>query len=190
MIKEFKFEKKKTVNTSDPLPAGGYVAKIMGAELIKYDWGDVLKLSFDIAEGEQKEFFAMQYRGNTNEDKKWKGTFRITIPNEESEYFESQLKTWSNFIACMEESNAGYIFDWDEAKFKNKLIGVLFRNKEWEYNNMTGWTTECCAVRSAIDIREGNFKIPRDKPLKNRPSSAGVSGFTEATAEDDDDLPF
>ena len=38
------------------LPAGGYVLKIMKAEEVKYDWGSVLLISFDVAEGECKDF--------------------------------------------------------------------------------------------------------------------------------------
>ena len=191
MIKSYNGYKPERTTARETLPAGGYVAKIMDATVINYDWGDVLKVDFDIAEGEYKGFFAADYRNNTNDDKKWRGTYRINIPNESNQYFDSQRKSFNNFIACLEETNSGFHFDWDESKLKGKGIGVLFRNKEWEYNGSTGWTTECCAVTTAKDVREGNFKMPKDKPLKAKTASTGTySASAFAPVEDDSDLPF
>ena len=191
MIKSYNGFKPERTTTRETLPAGGYVAKIMDATVISYDWGDVLKVDFDIAEGEYKGFFATDYRNNTNDDKKWRGTYRINIPNESNQYFDSQRKSFNNLIACLEETNSGFHFDWDESKLKGKGIGVLFRNKEWEYNGSTGWTTECCTVTTAKDIREGNFKMPKDKPLKAK--AANTDAYSEtvfAPVDDDADLPF
>lgn len=182
----FKAERRKEM-----LPVGGYVAKIMDASVIKYDWGEKLKIDFDIAEGEYKGFFTNDYRNNTNDDKKWRGSYYITIPNENNQYFDSQRKSFNNLIACLEETNAGYHFDWDEAKLKGKGIGVLFRNEEWSYQGSTGWKTKCCAVTTAKDVREGNFKMPKDKPLKAKTASTGAYSETAFVPVDDDsDLPF
>lgn len=191
MIKSYNGFKSERTTARETLPAGGYVAKIMDATVINYDWGDVLKVDFDVVEGEHKGFFTADYRNNLNDDKKWRGTYRINIPDERNQYFDSQRKSFNNFIACLEETNSGFHFDWDESKLKGKGIGVLFRNKEWEYNGSTGWTTECCAVTTAKDIRDGNFKMPKDKPLKAKTASAGTYPALAFTpAEDDSDLPF
>ena len=191
MIKSYNGFKPERTSTRETLPAGGYVAKIMDATVINYDWGDVLKVDFDIAEGEYKGFFATDYRNNTNDDKKWRGTYRINIPNESNQYFDSQRKSFNNFIACLEETNSGFHWAWDETALKGKGIGVLFRNKEWEYNGSTGWTTECCTVTTAKDIREGNFKMPKDKPLKAKAANTGAYSETAFVPVDDDaDLPF
>lgn len=191
MIKSYNGFKPERTSTRETLPAGGYVAKIMDATVIDYSWGSVLKVDFDIAEGDYKNFFANDYRNNTNDDKKWRGSYRINIPDERNQYFDSQRKSFNNFIACLEETNSGFHWDWDESKLKGKGIGVLFRNKEWEYNDSTGWTTECCAVTTAKDIREGNFKMPKDKPLKAKTASTGAySASAFAPVEDDSDLPF
>ena len=191
MIKSYNGFKPERTTARETLPAGGYVAKIMDATVINYDWGDKLKVDFDIAEGEYKGFFANDYRNNTNDDKKWRGTYRINIPNESNQYFDSQRKSFNNFIACLEETNSGFHWAWDETELKGKGIGVLFRNKEWEYNGSTGWTTECCAVTTAKDIREGNFKLPKDKPLKAKETASATSFSNAFTAVDDDaDLPF
>ena len=188
-MKKFDVEIKRSVSGSDPLPVGGYVAKIMKAEVKEYDWGDVLVVSFDIAEGEYKDFFANQYKANTNEDKKWKGNFRINVPQEGNQWFDSQKRTFGNAIACIEDSNAGYHWDWDEAKLKGKLVGVLFRNFEWEVNGNTGWSTECGTFVSVDDIRNGNYRQMKDRPLKNKPVDVKptVADFEEISTED---LPF
>lgn len=189
-MKKFDVEIKRNSGSGEPLPAGGYVAKIMNAEVKEYSWGEVLVISFDIAEGEYKDFFANQYKANTNEDKKWKGNFRITVPQESNAYFASQKRMFGNAIACIEESNAGYHWNWDETTLKNKLVGVLFRNFEWEMNGNTGWSTECCTLTSVDDIRNNKFKMPKDKPLKNKPATTtNTADFTEID-EADSDLPF
>ena len=190
MIRSYNGFKAERTATKETLPAGGYVAKIMDASVIKYDWGEVLKIDFDIAEGEYKGFFTNDYRANTSDNKKWRGNYRINIPNENNQYFDSQRKSFNNLIACLEETNAGYHFDWDEAKLKGKGIGVLFRNKEWEYNDSTGWTTECCAVTTAEDIRNGKFKTPKDKALKKTGYTAAASTSFAELDDDDSDLPF
>lgn len=189
-MQSFNVEIKRSKGSSEPLPAGGYVAKIMNAEVINYSWGEQLVLSFDVSEGEHKGFFAEQYKANQSEDKRWKGNFRLTVPDEKNQYFESQLRAFGNAIACIEESNGGYHWDWNESGLKGKTIGVLFRNKEWEYNGSTGWTTECCTVVSADEIRSKKFKMPKDKPLKNRSAQQTQSAAAVFDEVLDDDLPF
>lgn len=195
-MRKFDVEIKRSVSGNDPLPAGGYVAKIMNAEVKEYTWGEVLVISFDVAEGEYKDFFANQYRANTNEDKKWKGNLRITVPQEGNQYYDSQKRTFGNCIACIEESNPGYHWDWNERNLKGKLVGVLFRNFEWEMDGNTGWSTEACTFVSVDDVRSGNFKTPKDKPLKKKesnstsyvPTSYGQPNLQPI--DNEDDLPF
>ena len=188
-MKKFDVDIKRSVSGSDPLPVGGYVAKIMNAEVKEYNWGDVLVVSFDIAEGDYKDFFANQYKANTNEDKKWKGNFRINVPQEGNQWYDSQKRSFGNAIACIEESNSGYHWDWDEAKLKGKMVGVLFRNYEYDVQGRTGWSTECGTFVSVDDIRNGNFRQMKDRPLKNKPVETKpiVADFEEISTED---LPF
>ena len=190
-MKQFSgFESKKSGGAHEPLPAGGYVAKILNVEEVSYSWGSVLLLSFDILEGEFKDFFANDYRSQDREDKKWRGTFRLRIPLDDGSEKDGWTKrAFGNAIWSIEASNPGYHWDWNEQGLKGKLLGVLFRNKEWEFNGNTGWTTECCALTSVEDIRNGKFRQPKDKPLKNKPAETASSGFAEISG-DDGDLPF
>lgn len=180
----------------EPLPAGGYVAKILDAKVQSYDFGDMLVLSFDVAEGDFKDFFKTDYQNNPREDKKWRGTFRLSIPKDDgTEKDEWSKNGFNNFIFAIEDSNPGYSWGWDETTLKGKMIGVLFRNKEWEMNGNSGWTTECCAVEAVSIIREGKFKQPKDKPLTNKKSAYGGNstasggGFSEIE-DSDGELPF
>ena len=192
------FEAKKSTATTEALPAGGYVAKIMKAEIAEYSWGDVLIISFDIAEGDYKGYFRKRWDADASSDygQKWKGNFRLNIPSEKSKYPDSDKRAFNNAIWAIQVSNPKYKWAWQEETLKGKMIGVLFRNKEWEKDGNTGWTTECCTVTSVDDIRNGDFTIPKDKPLKNtsttRTSAQEVSAaaFETAATVDDDEVPF
>ena len=191
-MKEFNgLEIKKSVGASAPLPAGGYVAKILNAKVEEYSWGEVLVISFDIADGEYKDFFSKQYKENTREDKKWKGNFRLTVPNEGNQYFDSQKRTFGNAIWAIEESNPSFRWAWDENALKGNMVGVLFRNFEWEMDDgRSGWSTECCTFVSVEDVRTGNFKQPKDKPLRNKSTNKAPSSNFTVIDDSLDDLPF
>ena len=183
-------EIKKSVGASEPLPAGGYVAKILNAKVEEYSWGEVLVISFDIAEGEYKDFFSKQYKENTREDKKWKGNFRLTVPQESNQYFDSQKRTFGNAIWAIEESNQGYHWDWNEDALKGKMVGVLFRNFEYDVEGRHGWSTECCTFVSVEDVRTGNFKQPKDKPLRNKTANNAIESNFSDLDEVESGLPF
>ena len=183
-------EIKKSVGASGPLPAGGYVAKILNAKVEEYSWGEKLVISFDIAEGEYKDFFRNQYNENTREDKKWKGNFRLTVPNEGNQYFDSQKRTFGNAIWAIEESNPSFRWAWDENALKGKMVGVLFRNFEWAMEDRTGWSTEACTFVSVENVRSGNFKQPKDKPLRNKATNNANANSFAPLDDSADDLPF
>ena len=56
-IKGYKEATATSFSKAERLPAGGYVLKVLDVKEESYDWGDVIILRFDIAEGEQKGFF-------------------------------------------------------------------------------------------------------------------------------------
>jgi hypothetical protein len=189
------YEAKKSEAAGAALPAGGYVAKILGAEVKEYEWGDVLIISFDIAEGDYKGYFANRWKADENSDfeRKWKGIYRLNIPSDKSRYPDSDKRNFNNCMWAVETSNKGYTWGWDESTLKGKMIGVLFSNREWEMNGNTGWTTECSHVTSIGDIRGGTFTTPKDKPLKK--SETPKESPTEQAQKladiiSDDELPF
>ena len=185
------FEAKVSSGAREVLPAGGYVARIISAKVEENDYGERLVIAFDICEGDYREFFKRDFDGNTNEDKKWRGVYRASIPTDDgSEKDGWKKRTMNNVIGSFEASNDGYHWDWDEKKLKGKIVGVLFRNKEWEMHGRTGWTTECCALTSADNIRDGKFKMPKDKPLDGSSATPPTYSGAFVEAEDSGDLPF
>lgn len=182
MIKKYSgFEAKIPSGGGEKLPVGGYICKILNPEVAEYSWGNVLVLNIDVDQGEYKGFYANQYKNNTNEDKKWKGTLRINLPKDDGSEKDGWTKnTFNNFVGCVEEANPGFRWAWDERgfcdeqKLKGKLIGVAVREEEWEYNGKTGWANRPWKVIpvSAIEDCKLNEKWLAPKPLVNKPASA------------------
>ena len=193
-MKAFNGFEAKAVKGSEHLPAGGYVAEVKEAKIVLAKNGrEMLQISFDIAEGDKKEFFKTDFLNQSSKDKKWKGVYRLFVPTDDgSEKDVWAKRTFGNAIWSFEESNNGFHWAWNEADLKGKLVGVLYRDKEWEHNGNTGWTTECCALTDIASIREGSFKMPKAKELpksENAAASAFDSQFSGILA-DDADLPF
>lgn len=187
------YSAKKASGAREILPAGGYVAQIKAAKVAQYSWGERLEVAFDIVEGEFAGFFDRDYKNNSREDKKWRGVIRISIPTDDDDPEKDSWKRniFENFTYCLEDSNAAYTWDWDENKLKGKKIGVLFNNFEWEINGKSGWSTECRRTVTVDDIREGNFKIPADRPLKNKKHTTNsINADDFSPADDGDDVPF
>lgn len=177
------------------LPAGGYVVKIKKAVVRTYTGQngsfDKLEIAFDIAEGEYKDFFANDLKAQTGEDKKWKGVLRLFVPTDDGS--ERDAKTKSIFkgnIEAVEDSNAGYHWDWEEKNLTGKTVGVIFRNEEWEFNDKRGWKAQPFKFISAAKIREGKFTLPKDKPLNNSAAAPQTKPAADFEEIDDEDLPF
>ena len=186
-MKRFNGYEARKQSAREILPAGGYVAKIMHVEELVYTWGNVLAISFDITEGDYRGFFDKDYKDNTNEDKKWRGIYRLNEPKDDGSESDGWTKnTFNGAMWAIEQSNPGYHFDWDEKSLIGKTVGVIFRNREWEMNGNTGWTTEAGMLESADNIRAGKYKLMKDKPLKKTSAAPAI----QPAAENSDDLPW
>lgn len=188
-------------NAPERLPAGGYVLKILDVKEENYTWGDVVVIRFDIAEGEQKGFFDKQYKAMSDEFKKWKGTYRLNIPapkgnsEDDEKKYKRALRFFKAQIEAFNKSNNINIDcskEWDIKVLKGKIVGAVFGNKEWEYEGKTGWFTNCDHLIPAADIREGNFSIPKDKPLQNKAETVSDSNSLadfETIGDDETEQP-
>lgn len=186
------YEEAKAYSDQERLPVGGYILKIMDVKYQENDWGDIILLSFDIEEGEHKGFFATNYKNQEQEDKKWKGTYRLRVPKDDgSEQDNWAMRRFKTVIANFEESNPGFHWSWDEQMLKGKVIGALFNNKEYEVNGRHGFYTNCHSMVTTEKIRSGNFNIPDDTLLKkeNAPGGRG-DGFMNVPDGIDEELPF
>ena len=166
------YDEIKAYQEKERLPRGAYILKILNAEEVTNSFGTVLVFSFDIAEGEFKDFYRQDYNNQFQEDKKWKGTYRLFEPREDGSQRDAWTKSkFKGVMTAFEESNPGYHFDWDEKKLVGKLIGGLFINKEWEMGDRSGWFTS-------------------DKPLKKEGTAAAQEFATMASDDEDADLPW
>lgn len=188
-MKPFKGYEAKKAASRQALPAGGYVVKVLDAAEASYAWGRVLQISFDVAEGEHAGFFTRDYKENPNEEKKWRGVLRLPEPKEDGSKEDGwTIRSFNNAMFSFEDSNPGFHWDWDEKKLKGLTVGALFRNREWEWDGRTGWTTECFTLVPAEDIRDKKFTQPKDKPLPKKEAVRPAADFEEIV--DDDSLPF
>ena len=177
------------------LPKDGYVLRIMGAEVCENSKGEYIKISCDLAEGEYKDFYANEYRNQQQEDKKWHCNYLLNVPNDDGSEQDGWTKRrFKTVIAALEDSNPGYHFDWDEKKFKGKLVGGLFNEREYEANDRTVKRTTNLAQMCAVEkIRSKTFKLPKDKLLQNnKVNKQGVADddFMQIPEREDDSLPF
>ena len=91
-------------------------------------------------------------------------------------------------MTAFEESNDSYHWNWDEQTLKDKIVGAVFHNREYEFDGRSGFYTACHSLRTADAIRTGKFKIPAGKLLKKvEPNGQVLDGLEEI---DDSDIPF
>ena len=175
------------------LPLGAYVCKVKQSRVQDTDYGSQLALLFDITEGEYAGFFQKDYAGNTAQDKKWRGVLRVWLPKDDgTDNDEITKRTFKGMTTSFEKSNPGYQWDWNENSLVGKTVGILFRNEEWDYNGKSGWAVRPFRAISADTVRNEEFTLPKDKPLKNKQTAAPAypnpnNGYTEV---DDEELPF
>lgn len=180
------------------LPLGAYVCKVRKAVLQATDYGEQLCVLFDIIEGDFRDYFKKDFDGNTNANKKWKGVLRQWLPKDDgSEKDEWTKSAFKGMVTAFEKSNPGYQFDWNEASLAGKVIGILFRNEEWEYDGKTGWAVRPFRAISTDSVRSNDFRLPKDKPLKNKtnnyyndPLPFGNDSNSQWAEVEDDDCPF
>ncbi len=187
------------------LPLDAYVCKVKKVAVQANEYGEQLCILFDIFGGDWRNFYAEDYESNTQENKKWRGVLRQWLPKEDGSEKDGWTKSaLKGMITSFEKSNPGYVFNWDETTLAGKMIGILFRNEEWEYEGKTGWTARPYRAISVDSVRSRDFRLPKDKPLKKEENSFATAPNTYdnysnaysaptnfAVLEDDDsELPF
>lgn len=187
---KFETAQVKTGSVFDPLPKGAYVLKILRAEecRTKKDDGSYIKVAFDIAEGDYKDFYKKQFDAITDEDKHWPydGIYNLSAPDDNSPQW--MIDNFGTFIAALEDSNKDYHWDWDETKWKNLVIGALFRIEQNESNGNVYDHTRPCWFRAVDTIRNKKYgRLPKDKTVAAKPSSDAFINVPDTEA---DEIPF
>lgn len=186
------------------LPLDAYICKVKKAAVQANEYGEQLCIAFDIAEGAQAGFYQRDFAGNTSTDRKWKGVLRVWLPKDDgSDKDELTKSSLKGMVTSFEKSNPGYKWNWNEQSLVGRMIGILFRNEEWEFKGKTGWTVRPFRAISVDTVRSGDYTLPKDKPLKKKESSGygeAYDGFASASNysssdfamldDDDAQLPF
>jgi len=196
----------KEISERAKLPLGAYVCMTKQCRVMDNDYGSQLAILFDIYEGEYKGFYAADFAANTQQNKKWKGVLRIWLPKDDgSEKDELTKRIFKGVITAFENSNIGYTWNWNEKTLENKLIGIVFRNEEWEYEGKTGWAVRPFRALPVESVRSGNYTLPNDRPREKKEENntfqpmnsfqqpmntlpkSDVNGYVQV---DDEELPF
>lgn len=153
------------------LPADAYVCRIKSAtvETITTQSGsfEKLVLMYDIEEGEWAGYYTDLWRSNTAADKKWKGTFRQTIPLDNgTDQDEKTKRYFKGAITAIEESNPGYTFNFDEKTLVGKLVGVMYREEEYDFNGYHGMAAKPFFLMDIHRIANGDYTIPKPKMME------------------------
>ena len=163
--------------------AGGYICKIMDVEDVPMNEqgkGDYLRIEYDIADGEFKGYYKEQFD-------RWGGNWNASFIRS---YKEKAIGMLKHFTNCIEQSNAGYEWDWNEKGLIGKIVGLILG--EEEYKNANGEIKTKLVVKNIAtveDIKNGNYRVPAPKKLAVENSTTNFAGF--APVEDlSDDLPF
>ncbi len=163
--------------------AGGYVVKILDVNDIPLDTttgkGDYLKIDYDICEGE----FAGYYK---ELNKKFGGDW---FANFIRSYKEKALGMFKHFMNCVEESNAGFSWDWNEKELIGKKVGVVLQEEEYRKNDgSVGVRLKVQGIKTVKQILDGDFNVPSTKKLEgNSTEQTNAVQFEEVT---DEELPF
>lgn len=183
------------------LPKGAYVCQILG---VKYEEGktaadgkkysDRIIIQFDIAEGDYQNFFVTQYNSNSSENKKYKGRTTVYIPRDdgskEDVWCKNDFARWTN---SLEDSNSGYVWDWDESKWKDKLIGIVFGETGTVIDNKEVLFTEARFPVSVDTVRSGNApeaKFKAKNGYGEKTKDSGATDFMNIPEEIEEDLPW
>lgn len=173
------------------LEIGGHICKIMQVKEVKSKSGkDMIAISLDIAEGEQKDYFKEQWNNNKRKDKKW-GCIVYQLVLDSDGNASRGLKT---FHTSVEESNSGFGVVWGDnyaENFKGKLIGGIFGREQYQkQDGKLAFSVKCQSFRSVKTIRKG-VEPPEDKLLDfSNDKNSGNNFYYVDESIDDDNLPF
>lgn len=127
------------------LPIGAYECVIKEANLHKNEetGKETFRVAIDIASGDYKDYYQKRYDSNTNSNKKWdnNATRYLAFQGDNVAYFKG-------FITCVENSNVGYTWNWDEKTLVGKKICGVFQYEE--YKNQEG--------KKGVKVRLSKFR--------------------------------
>lgn len=174
-------------------PAGLYIGQIMAVRVVDADgvktFRDWLEVMLEITEGDYKGRFTAVYNDQKErfgaENTRYRGTFRIAIPSGKEDEEEWVRRSFEGNLWCVEQSNPGYHWDWDENKLTGKKIGINLRTRLYTYNDKDKETVEVARFETVDDVKSGKAKPAkvRDQRKHDDTPSFDTSTFTEVNTE-------
>lgn len=161
------------------------------------DNSDRIDVLFDIAEGDQKDFYKKKYEADESEDKKWKGRKSIYVPKDDgSERDEWTKNSFAKWVNGFEDSNDGYKWDWKESKWKGLKVGIVFGETGTVIDGREIVYTEPRFACSVAKVRDGS--APKAKFVSKKGYTGSIQSST-ASSDDgfmnvpegmDEEIPF
>ena len=182
---------------SEQLPTDkAYVCEIKGAKEVDYTTDNGYRvhrvdIALDVCEGEYEGFYQKKFDDSQDEDKKWKGVVKLNIPKfDGTEKDNWTVKSFNTQFVAIEDSNPGYTWNNVLDSLKGKKIGLVLRDKEWEFNGNRGFYSEPYKLISVSNARAQKFRKPNTKYLSSEVTGDVASGFTPISNAVDEELPF
>lgn len=182
---------------SEQLPTDkAYVCEIKGAKEVDYTTDSGYRvhrvdIALDVCEGEYEGFYQKKFDDSQDEDKKWKGVVKLNIPKfDGTEKDNWTVKSFNTQFVAIEDSNPGYTWNNVLDSLKGKKIGLVLRDKEWEFNGNRGFYSEPYKLISVSNARAQKFRKPNIKYLSSESTGDVASGFTPISNAVDEELPF
>lgn len=187
------------VVVKQPFEVGGYVTEIVKTEYVPNK--EYVMLYLDIAEGPFKGYFK-----NRQYDNKWSkdAVKYLSLKNT-----DGAIKAFKADMTSIENSNAGYTWNWDEKSLEGKRVGAVFGKVQYQANDGTlKFRVRLKQFRSVNKILAGDFTVPEPEFLDLGEAGAtdylndmkAISSFLEKNPTppnfnndfdiSDDDLPF
>ena len=174
-------------------PAGLYIGQIMAVRVVDADgvktFRDWLEVMLEITEGDYKGRFTAVYNDQKErfgaENTRYRGTFRIAIPSGKEDEEEWVRRSFEGNLWCVEQSNPGYHWDWDENKLTGKKIGINLRTRLYTYNDKDKETVEVARFETVDDVKTGKAKPAKERDQRKHDDtpSFDTSTFTEVNTE-------
>lgn len=166
------------------LPAGAYVCGIVSARAgLTRNNTEMLVLDIDIAEGQYRGIFNRKNESRAKYGRSTSWPASLYQPTENADGSPNEF--YKGLITAIEESNPGYVWNFDETTLRGKMIGIVFQEEEFLALDGSGTiqtSTKPRWARTVDAVRKGDIPAPPIKKLTVGPAQ----GFAPAN----DELPW
>lgn len=158
-VKEFDFT---------PITLGGHrgIIKIAEEYTSPISYNTSLKVTVDTDKNDkQPNYFSEQFKNDTRPEKKWNNGAIKYVSLKDDENCVRMLKA---FITSVENSNAGFKYDWNKGveQLNGKKIGLIFGLEEYNANDGAIKTVAKLTQFRSVD-KVDEAKVPKVKTLNS-----------------------